>query len=130
MATERDRTIYKKWYERNKKSARERKSELMRQYRDERPEHYKKKSREAKHRLREKIFDMYGRSCTLCGFNDVRALTLDHIQNNGAEERRLLGERGVYRKATKQYSPDEYRIICMNCQFIQRITAGRENQHG
>jgi len=128
--TEKDKQNYKDWYERNKESTRKNKRELMRKYRAENPEHYRKQSRDAKAKLKEKVFNMYGRVCVGCGFDDIRVLTLDHINNNGAEERKALGERGVYRRAIEIYRPEEYRTLCMNCQFISRIENGRQNQHG
>lgn len=111
---------YKAWYERNKDTTRQQKTELMRKYRAENPEKYRKQTRDAKALLRKRLFEMYGHTCAVCGFSDKRALTLDHINQNGSEERRLLGERGVYRRALAEYRPDEYRTLCMNCQFIER----------
>jgi len=111
---------YKKWYEANKERARKMKREKMREYRAANPEKHRKISRDAKARLRKKIYDLYGESCVLCGFTNLTALTLDHILGNGKIERELLGERGVYLRATRQYLPNEYRILCMNCQFIER----------
>ena len=128
MATDKHRAAYVRWYKRHPEKARKYKRELMRKYRAANPEKYRKQSREAKKRLREAVLEMYGRVCACCGFDDVRALTLDHIQNNGAEERKLLGERGVYRRAIKKHRPDEYRTLCMNCQFIKRVEAERQNQ--
>jgi len=124
MRTEKDRKNYRDWYNRNKKKTRKRKTELMRKYRAENPEKYRKQSRDAKARLREKIYEIYGRKCVDCGFEDARALTLDHIKNNGSEERKQLGERGVYLRATNQYLPEDYQILCMNCQFIKRAISG------
>lgn len=66
------------------------------------------------------LLEMYGKTCARCGFSDPRALTLDHIHGNGAEERAALGDRGVYRRALSQHRPDEYQTLCMNCQFIIR----------
>lgn len=123
------RASYKKWYERNKESARKKKAAVMRRLRAESPEKYAAQSRKAKRRLRERLLEMYGARCSLCGFSDARALTLDHVRNNGAEERRELGERGVYLRALDGGNSDDYRIICMNCQFICRHEAGRQNQH-
>lgn len=108
------------YYEQNKEKIRNRKTELMRQYRQADPEKHRKQSREAKARLKERLFEMYGHVCVVCGFADKRALTLDHINQNGNEERKLLGERGVYIRALQEYRPDEYRTLCMNCQFIER----------
>lgn len=99
----------------------------MRRYRAENPDKYRTQSRDAKQRLREQLFAMYGHVCAVCGFSDKRALTLDHINLNGNEERRMLGERGVWQRARDNYLPDEYRTLCMNCQFIERHKNGNQN---
>ena len=117
------------WYEKHKEDIRKQKRENMRRYRRENPEIHRERSRKATRHLKEKVFNMYGHVCQCCGFEDIRALTLDHVNNNGAEERKALGERGPYRRALTSYKPDEYRILCMNCQFIKRVEAGRQNQH-
>lgn len=120
---------YQKWYDANKESIREYKRNMMRKLRAENPDHYRKQSRAAKKKLKDAVFDIYGRVCQ-CGFSDERALTLDHKLNNGAEERKSLGERGVYRRALLPEYHHEYQTLCMNCQFIKRVEAGRSNQHG
>ena len=114
------RARYKKWYENNKDRARKLKRRNMRKYRKENPEKYRKYSRDRIAAQRESLFEMYGHVCSVCGFSDKRALTLDHILRNGNQERKEVGERGVYRKALKEFRPDIYRTLCMNCQFIQR----------
>ena len=116
-------------YEKNREKIREQKRINMQRYRAENPEIHRARSRQARIKQRQAVFEMYGHECVLCGFADKRALTLDHIKNNGAEERLELGERGVYRRAIAEFRPDEYRILCMNCQFIKRIEANRQNQH-
>lgn len=118
---------YARWYEENKHSIRKKKAATMKRLRAENPQKYRKHSRRASARLRHKIFSLYGIKCCLCEFEDRRALTLDHINNNGAEERKRLGEYGVYRRAVSEYRPDEYRILCMNCQFITREKVGNSN---
>lgn len=120
---------YRKWYEANKEKARAYKAANMRRYRAENPEKYANQSRAAKRKLREKILSAFGGVCAICGFSDERALTLDHVLNNGAEERKKLGERGVYYRALKPEHRHEYRMLCMNCQFIARHEVGRQNQH-
>jgi len=120
---------YRRWYDANKERARAMKAANMRRYRAQSRERYAAQSRKAKRRLREMLLELFGRKCVLCGFSDERALTLDHINNNGAEERAEIGERGVYYRALKPEFRSEYRMICMNCQFICRQEAGRQNQH-
>ena len=117
---ERARKRYKEWYYKHHEEAKEKKRMLMRKYRAEDPEKYRKQTRDAQQRKRKRIFEIYGDVCSLCGFTDKRALTIDHVKKNGAEERKKLGERGVYRRAIEKHRPQEYRILCMNCQFIER----------
>ena len=69
---------------------------------------------------RERMFKMYGGRCYKCGFDDKRALTLDHVKNNGSEERRALGQSKILRRAIATYLPKEYQVLCMNCQWIKR----------
>jgi len=129
MSKEKQKEYHRKWYQKNKERLRKKKAENMRKYRAENPEKYREQSRNAKKRLKDKVFEIYGHVCCRCGFADKRALTLDHILNNGAEERKEFGERGVYKRAVDNYLPDEYQILCMNCQFIKRVEFGRQNQH-
>jgi hypothetical protein len=117
---QKSRERYKKWYEANKEKARADKAANMRRYRKENPEKHREQSRAAKKLLREKLREIYGITCVLCGFADLRALTLDHVLKNGSIERAELGERGVYLRALKPEHKHEYRFLCMNCQFIAR----------
>jgi hypothetical protein len=57
-----------------------------------------------------------------CGINKVEFLTLDHIYNDGAEERKLLnpnmrGGVGLYRYLRDKGFPnkDRYQVLCYNC---------------
>jgi 5-methylcytosine-specific restriction endonuclease McrA len=119
---------YQQWYELNKEKAREMKRIGMKKLRAENPDKYNAHSKKAKAREREKLFEIYGHTCVRCGFDDKRALTLDHKNNDGNIERAELGERGVYRKAKSSYQPDRYQILCMNCQFIKRTEDQTANQ--
>lgn len=63
---------------------------------------------------------MYGGQCNCCGEQIPIFLCLDHVKDNGAEERKRLSgsknaNRHVYVRATEAYRPDEYQILCWNC---------------
>ena len=60
--------------------------------------------------------------CVLCGFNDIRALSLDHIDGKGAEDRRNGQRIGgtLYRHLIKANYPLGFRTLCMNCQWIEK----------
>lgn len=112
MATrEQHREWERAYYERNKEKIRARKAEQMRVRRLTFKDTFRQQGLSYRQATRERLFDMYGRTCAVCGFSDVRALTLDHIHGDGNEERRQVGEKGVYRLALQDYAPDRYRIL-------------------
>lgn len=65
--------------------------------------------------------------CVICGFNDIRALALDHINNDGAKQRRSLktgkkiSGRGIYALLKKQGYPEGFQILCANCNMIKEL---------
>ena len=70
-------------------------------------------------------------ACVKCGFEDVRALTIDHINNDGAEHRKKISGRnlpdgriGMWLRA-RDY-PEGYQTLCMNCQFIKEAERREE----
>lgn len=118
------KVIYKRWYENNKLEIRAKKSALMRKLRSENPNKYKSHAVKCANKLKESLFNIYGKKCSNCNFSDVRAITLDHKNNNGAKERKEIGERGCYRRALKPENFNDYQMLCMNCQFIKRREPG------
>lgn len=116
----RQREYNRKWYQKNHDRAKAMKRERMREYRAANPAKHRALTNAAKRKRRQKLFAMYGSSCALCGFSDIRALSLDHIKGNGADERRAIGEFRVLSHALQEHRPDEFRVLCMNCQMIHR----------
>ncbi len=60
-------------------------------------------------------------ACVNCGFDDLRALSIDHIDGHGAEHRRRNNIKGVefYKWLIKNNYPEGYQTLCMNCQWIK-----------
>lgn len=76
---------------------------------------------------------MYGGKCKLCGLDGPRhMLTLDHIKENGADERRILrNTKAVYRRARMCYQPDVYQVLCIGCNWNKRHEMGNTGgRHG
>jgi len=116
---EKRREYERQYYEKNKEKIRAKKAEQMRVRRLNFKDDFRKKGLGYRQATRQRLFSMYGNKCAICGFSDTRALTLDHIHGDGNEERRQVGETGVYRLALQEHAPSRYRILCMNCQFIE-----------
>lgn len=84
--------------------------------------------------LRRELLTHYSKNgsctCVRCGFGDVRALSLDHIEGNGHYLRSKGKEpRGstFYKWIKENGFPTKYQTLCMNCQFIKRSEKGEEN---
>ena len=74
--------------------------------------------------VKKEVLAYYGNgicACTKCGYLDVRALTLDHVNNDGAEQRKLGQRTGIalYYNLRKKGYPRGYQTLCMNCQIIK-----------
>lgn len=63
-------------------------------------------------------FDALGWQCACCGEDDIRFLSLDHVQGGGNihREESNLNNQQVYREARREgYPKDKWQILCMNC---------------
>lgn len=76
-------------------------------------------------RYRIQFLEAYGGKCHCCGEADPRFLTLDHVQDDGNEERQIYSCQQIYMLAKKQgYPKDKYQIACCNCNFGKSTNGG------
>lgn len=61
-----------------------------------------------------------GGKCVHCGFEDERALQIDHINGGGRAEARSIGVFGIYKKVLS--GAPGYQVLCANCNVIKRVT--------
>ena len=67
----------------------------------------------------------YGAVCVCCGESDERFLTLDHKNNDGAEQRRTHGKGYTYYKRLITLGfPDDHRVMCYNCNMGRARNGG------
>ena len=62
-------------------------------------------------------------ACVKCGFDNHKALSIDHINGGGNDHRRatsLGGGLEMYRWLKKNNYPEGYQTLCMCCQFIKK----------
>ena len=67
-----------------------------------------------------------GPRCKTCGFDDLRALVIDHQDGGGTQHRRKLVS--VWRVLQDVLAnPEKYQVLCHNCNWIKRAENG---EHG
>ncbi len=60
--------------------------------------------------------------CVRCGFTDIRALQIDHINGGGVQELKVVSSTDrVYRAILKNPDKTKYQILCANCNWIKRV---------
>lgn len=87
------------------------------------------KTKKAQDRCREEVFAAYGGwQCACCGETEKLFLSIDHIKNNGAAERRAGlykgGGSAFYAWLRKENFPPGYQVLCMNCQVGKHKNSG------
>lgn len=74
-------------------------------------------------KFRLEILELLGNQCSSCGYNaDVRILHVDHVKDNGATERRTIGQGNVLRKYVRDQivaGSKDYQLLCPNCNAIK-----------
>ena len=114
-------------------------AERFRSYRRVNPEKYREISRrnyyrhqeayckantERKNKARFEALTHYGGgklACIKCGFLDIRALSLDHIEGGGKRHERERRATQLAQWLRKREYPKGYQTLCMNCQFIKKL---------
>jgi hypothetical protein len=118
----------KNWQKEYRLKHKDKIKEYNKNWRLKNPERNNELGRIERDRLKLDVLNNYSNGdikCTHCRFNDIRALQLDHIYNNGAEERReQFGDRtcagtNFYRWIRKQNYPEGYQVLCANCNIIK-----------
>lgn len=77
--------------------------------------------------LRQEVIEAYGSRCACprCDITQAEFMTLDHVNNDGATDRRSIGRMGgiqFYRYVRDQgYPQDRYQLLCWNCNLTKHI---------
>lgn len=87
-------------------------------------EEYCLANRKRKQLARIEVLTHYGNgklACVHCGFNDIRALSIDHIAGGGKQHERERRSTQLAQWLRKRGFPLGYQTLCMNCQFIKKL---------
>jgi len=113
-----------KYYQKNKESIKESRRRFRERNREkiqEQRRRWNEKRKEKDKLVKPETLAHYGLgklACVKCGFDDIRALTLDHIVPIGRQKRRVTGIQ-FYKQLRKQDYPEGFQTLCANCQMIK-----------
>lgn len=69
--------------------------------------------------------------CVRCGFSDIRALQLDHINGGGTRENRASRRHSDHwTKIIKAGFPKGYQVLCANCNWVKKYENGEVGRPG
>lgn len=112
---------------------RQRRRDLLAQMTPEQAADFRKKEADKSARLnaamRKEVFGAYGGyKCACCGEREPAFLSIDHVDNNGAEMRRTgVHSRGgthFYQWLRKNGYPKGFQVLCMNCNVGKHRNGG------
>lgn len=75
--------------------------------------------------LKDVVFEAYGGYiCKCCGETEKAFLSLDHINEDGAEHRRALKGQSIFSWIKQHNFPEGFQILCMNCNCAKHRNHG------
>jgi hypothetical protein len=111
---------YCKQWRKNKK---ELSNSYVRKYRKQDPEKFRKHDRNKLEKLRDEVFNTYGKSCACCGESEPAFLQIDHIDGNGNQHRKEvlkhISGTSFYTWLRSRGFPPGFRTLCSNCNFAK-----------
>ena len=76
------------------------------------------------HRVRMAAVMALGGECVVCGYDDERALHIDHVHGGGARDRKVHGTGKSYLRHVAADTTGKYQLLCANCHYLKSHAAG------
>ena len=82
----------------------------------------KNRGNKSLHKLKIDVIEGYGGKCAHCAEDNPYFLSIDHIFNDGAKERKKISSSILYRKLRREnYPKDRYQLLCYNCNWKKEL---------
>lgn len=115
-------------------ATKEKYNEYMKKYQRQNSKQNRNNARLYHHKLRLSLIKLLGSKCNckikncchkgICGIKDLRCLQIDHINGNGAIERKRFKHKAVFHRFYLN-NPDkikgELQLLCSNCNWVKRF---------
>lgn len=80
-------------------------------------------------RKRRQVVAALGGKCAVCGYDDVRALVLDHKNGDGDTDRKSVGSKiARYYVAHLDEAAEKLQVLCANCNMIKAFDNNEHNK--
>lgn len=73
------------------------------------------KQRDQHRKSRQKMVALYGGMCVCCGEKNWEFLAIDHVNNDGAEDRRITKPSEYYKRFLTGIRLPGFQVLCHNC---------------
>lgn len=77
-----------------------------------------KRSRE-RSTFRTQVLEAYGSTCACCGETTEAFLQVDHVDNDGAQHRKMVPAVALYAWLCKADFPKNFQLLCANCNIAK-----------
>lgn len=114
----------RRWEAKNPEKVKQYKRESGKRYREKHAEKISKWHSKQWQRLKGEAFAAVGSEvCVNCGFSDPRALQIDHVNGGGRQHMASFSSNKTYLRYVID-NPQEFQILCANCNWIKRHENG------
>lgn len=98
-------------------------------YRKQNLDRVKKLDNNRHHKAKEEALEILGNKCEFCGETEFEFLTIDHVYDDGFEERKSKQHRQIWRDIiTNRVDRSRYRVLCYNCNSGRAILQRHERK--
>lgn len=115
-----------KWYQKNKKKN----DDYRKKWYQKNLEKNREQRRNANNRARLIVIEFLGNKCKKCGFDDWRALQVDHVNGGGTRERINMSHTSWSLLKRIKANPFKFQLLCANCNWIKRYEEKESFWHG
>jgi hypothetical protein len=112
-----------KCWEKLKRNKTLKRKDWQKRFREKNIERIRKNNDKYNHNARQQVIDLLGGKCIRCGFSDIRALQVDHINGGGYRELKNHNSKERLRMVVESVGNKEnkYQLLCANCNWIKRF---------
>ncbi len=113
-----------------KKNNKEKTKEWYKEYHKTHKDEYRARHKKYRLKVRNDVINHYGGKCACCGENTLEFMTIDHIENNGAQHRKqVMGNSRnsgwkFYKWLRQNNYPKEFQVLCFNCNMGRSLNNG------